>query len=70
MGGQGCPPHKLYNPRRDLWHEHFRLEGYEFIPLTAIGRVTVRLLQINRKDRIEERQLLIKAGIFNIPKQE
>ena len=25
----------LYNPRRDKWHEHFRLSNAEFIPLST-----------------------------------
>jgi 5-methylcytosine-specific restriction endonuclease McrA len=54
----------LYHPRLNQWNEHFRLSGAEFTPLTAIGRVTVRLLQLNRKDRVEERQLLLEAGII------
>ncbi|MBW4670912.1 MAG: HNH endonuclease [Cyanomargarita calcarea GSE-NOS-MK-12-04C] len=57
----------LYHPRQDNWNKHFRLDGAEFVPLTAIGRVTVRLLQLNRKDRIEERELLINAGMFSLP---
>jgi len=57
----------LYHPRHDNWNDHFRLDGAEFVPLTAIGRVTVRLLQLNRKDRIEEREMLIKAGMFSVP---
>ncbi|MBW4544532.1 MAG: HNH endonuclease [Symplocastrum torsivum CPER-KK1] len=57
----------LYNPRRDKWHEHFQLSGAEFIPLTPKGRVTVRLLQLNRPDRVEERKLLIEAEMFNLP---
>ena len=56
----------LYHPRRDKWHEHFQLNGAEFIALTSIGRVTVRLLQLNRRDRIEERRLLIEAEMFNL----
>ncbi|MBC5795688.1 hypothetical protein H5968_11150 [Sphaerospermopsis sp. LEGE 00249] len=57
----------LYNPRQDNWHEHFQLNGAEFIPLTAVVRVTVKLLQINRIDRLKERELLIQAGILNPP---
>jgi hypothetical protein len=57
----------LYHPRRDIWNEHFRLEGAVILPITSIGRVTVRLLQLNRQDRIEERKLLIENGIFRIP---
>ncbi len=54
----------LYHPRQNTWREHFQLSGAEFMPLTAISRVTIRLLQLNRLDRIEERQLLLDAGII------
>jgi len=54
----------LYHPRQNLWHEHFRLSQAEFVPLTPIGRVTIRLLQLNRLDRVEERQLLLQVGII------
>lgn len=57
----------LYHPRRDRWSEHFSMSGAEFIPLTAVGRVTIRLLQLNRGDRVEERQLFIEAGIMKLP---
>jgi hypothetical protein len=55
----------LYHPRQNLWHEHFCLSGAEFLPLTPIGRVTIRLLQLNRQDRVEERQISIQAGIID-----
>jgi len=54
----------LYHPRFNQWNEHFRLSGAEFVPLTAMGRVTIQLLQLNRKDRVEERQLLLEAGMM------
>jgi HNH endonuclease len=54
----------LYHPRLNQWNDHFHLNGAEFVPLTAIGRVTIRLLQLNRKDRIKERQLLLEAGMM------
>ncbi|HLP87613.1 MAG TPA: HNH endonuclease signature motif containing protein [Nostocaceae cyanobacterium] len=60
----------LYHPRQDQWSEHFRLNDGEFIPLTPIGRVTVNLLKINRLDRVEERKLLIEAGVFYVPIQD
>jgi len=47
----------LYNPREDRWSEHFLLRKAEIIPLTSKGRVTVKLLQLNRSERIEERKL-------------
>lgn len=57
----------LYHPRREHWSDHFQLNNAQFIPLTPTGRVTVRLLQLNNQSRIEERKLLIEAGIFHIP---
>ncbi len=57
----------LYHPRRDCWPEHFSLTGAEFAPLTPVGRVTVRLLQLNRSDRVEERRLLIEADVLKLP---
>jgi hypothetical protein len=38
--------------------------GAKFVPLTPIGQVTVQLLQLNRRDRVEERQLLLQAGMI------
>lgn len=54
----------MYHPRLNQWNEHFRLSGAEFVPLTAMIRVTIQLLQLNRKDRVEERQLLLEAGMM------
>jgi 5-methylcytosine-specific restriction endonuclease McrA len=56
----------LFHPRQDLWRENFDLEDALIIPKTAKGRVTVRLLQFNSQERIEERKLLILAGIYSI----
>ena len=56
----------LYNPRIDIWREHFRLEDTMFIPLTAKARTTVRLLQLNRSDRVAERQLWIPLGLLRV----
>lgn len=54
----------LYHPRRSKWLENFSLNQAEILPLTAAERVTVRLLQLNRADRLEERQLLLQASIL------
>jgi hypothetical protein len=52
----------LFHPRRDRWTDHFRIEKGALLPRTASGRVTVRLLQLNHADRVEERALLVAAG--------
>src|SRR5690242_12415024 len=41
----------LFNPRRQAWSDHFELRGGVIIPLTAFGRVTERLLQLNLGSR-------------------
>jgi 5-methylcytosine-specific restriction endonuclease McrA len=53
---------RLYNPRKDTWTEHFSLEVASGLiqPQTAIGRVTVKLLRINRLESLPVRQLLAK----------
>ncbi|MEP7125179.1 MAG: HNH endonuclease signature motif containing protein [Byssovorax sp.] len=57
----------LYHPRRERWSEHFRIEQGTLLPLTAMARVTVRLLHLNHRDRIIERELLIVAGLIRPP---
>ena len=54
----------LFNPRRQVWADHFELDGGEIKPLTAVGRVTVLVLQLNRPSRIEVRALLRQAGLY------
>jgi hypothetical protein len=39
---------QLFNPRTQVWAEHFRWEGEKVAPLTPIGRVTVAALAMNR----------------------
>ena len=53
----------LYHPRLSTWREHFELgtDGRIF-PRSQAGRVTVRLLQLNHPDRVEERKALLTAG--------
>jgi len=54
----------LFHPRRDRWLDHFSLVGARIEPLTPTGRVTVRLLQMNHPDRIEERELMLRFGLL------
>jgi 5-methylcytosine-specific restriction endonuclease McrA len=54
----------LFNPRKDKWSRHFRLEGGHIIPLTSKGRVTEYLLQFNLPKFVDARQLLIHTGRY------
>jgi hypothetical protein len=54
----------LFNPREQIWDEHFRLEDLEILALTSHGRVTINLLQMNATERLEERKILIESGLY------
>ncbi len=54
----------LFNPRRHKWDRHFRWEGPVLVGRTAIGRVTIAVLEINAPDRVLLRQSLIDEGVF------
>lgn len=47
----------LFNPRTQVWAEHVAVEGELIVGLTAEGRTTVKLLQMNTAERLFERQL-------------
>ena len=55
---------RFYHPRRDCWPEHFASKGLEINPLTSIGAVTARILQVNRVERLMEREALRQAGRY------
>ena len=46
----------LFNPRRDVWRDHFVIRGGEILGLTPTGRATVRLLNMNAPRRVELRE--------------
>jgi len=45
----------LFNPRTQLWSEHFAYERERIIGLTPEGRTTVTLLRLNSEERLIER---------------
>ena len=54
----------LFNPRKHSWRRNFRWNGPILDGLTAIGRVTILLLQINHPLRVEQRAALMEAHLF------
>ncbi|MEZ4665022.1 MAG: HNH endonuclease signature motif containing protein [Caldilineaceae bacterium] len=54
----------LFNPRLHEWAAHFFVEAGLIVARTAIGRVTILVLQLNRPDRVETRQILLNAGLY------
>ncbi|HSZ58421.1 MAG TPA: HNH endonuclease signature motif containing protein [Tepidisphaeraceae bacterium] len=55
---------RFFNPRTDRWSQHFRLDGIQIVPLTDIGEVTVRILEMNHPDRLLEREQLLTLGRY------
>lgn len=47
----------IFNPRMQVWEEHFRLiESFEILGLTPVGRATAARLAMNRPLAIEIRR--------------
>jgi len=43
---------RLFNPRIDCWSDHFRFNRGEIIPLTAVGRTTLYVVNMNAPVRV------------------
>lgn len=54
----------LFNPRTDIWPEHFAWAGFELVGRTAIGRVTVRVLDFNEPEFVAVRATLREEGVY------
>jgi len=56
----------LFNPRRDVWHEHFSLGGEtgEVEGLTEIGRATALRLRLNSAAQVAARKQWLRLGIM------
>jgi hypothetical protein len=59
---------RLFNPRLDLWSEHFRLDQTRLQGITTVGQATVSLLGFNITERLKERETLIWLGRFPSPR--
>jgi HNH endonuclease len=60
---------ELFNPRKSLWLDHFQWSDDDLLILgrTDVGRATVELLQLNRQNVVNLRQILKKSG-YHPPK--
>ena len=59
-------PALLFHPRRDVWSDHFRIDGALITPLTPSGRATAALLKFNTAERLESRNTLVQAGRYPV----
>jgi len=56
---------RLFHPRKEEWRKHFLCkDSGEIVPLTDIGRGTVRLLQLNNPETVQLRKALRAIGFL------
>jgi hypothetical protein len=55
----------LFNPRTNRWSDHFRwsLGGTRIAARTAVGRVTIKTLWLNRPVLVRARRTWVRAGL-------
>lgn len=56
----------LFNPRSQIWSDHFKLDDSRIAGVTAVGRVTECLLKLNLAERVEVRETLEKSGRYKV----
>ena len=55
---------RLFHPRLHRWDCHFRWAGPALVGRTAIGRTTIRVLQVNCEEAVTLRESLMAEGLF------
>jgi hypothetical protein len=53
---------QLFDPRRQMWDEHFYFLSAEIAGRTTAGRATARLLNMNSRVRVKLRKILMMIG--------
>jgi 5-methylcytosine-specific restriction endonuclease McrA len=55
---------RLFSPRKDVWSDHFRWseDGTTILGLSSIGRATIELLKMNRRNAVLARRVWVKGG--------
>jgi hypothetical protein len=61
---------RLYDPRQQLWDDHFRINpDATLVGLTPEGRTTVVVLRINDEERVQQRLGELAAGDYPCTKE-
>jgi hypothetical protein len=55
---------QLYNPRKQIWSEHFETLNGEIIAKTRIGKATVKIFRFNDPDVLILRRELSQIGLY------
>ena len=57
-------PVSLYNPRTDVWSDHFEWDAYAIVGTTEVGRATIEAFDLNHERRQKIRQSEQMFGKF------
>lgn len=55
---------RFFDPRQDIWNEHFEIKEGEILSKTKIGEATVRIFNFNLPERVMLRMELKRIGYF------
>jgi hypothetical protein len=55
---------RFYNPRIDVWNDHFYIINGMILPKNDIGKVTEQIFKFNNIDRLIFRKELIQLGHY------
>jgi hypothetical protein len=62
---------RLYNPRQQVWGDHFSLNPEATITgLTPEGRTTIRVLRMNDRERVKQRLGEMAVGDYPCTKED
>lgn len=53
-------PVRPFDPRKDLWEDHFKRDGAHILGVTDVGRTTAWLLQLNSDLNLLQRQAILE----------
>jgi hypothetical protein len=54
----------LFNPRKQVWIEHFQLDGALILGISETGRTTIATLKLNDLDQVAFRTALLDLGVY------
>ena len=55
---------RLFDPRKDIWKQHFRWQSIHLAGVTSIGRTTIEVLKLNHPDMLIVREALKDESVF------
>jgi len=55
---------RFFNPRKDVWTEHFEVDDAGIYGISEIGKATEKILRFNDAERLIYRRKLMRLGLY------